>query len=89
MGGCYLLADNYKVIYENLIKERYKEIINYLIDEEYFSRVSLISSHSLWNVEMLEYALELASRLGKMEILSHLMNQKQKSFRRVRKTFEL
>ena len=57
--------------------------------EERFDKVKLFSAHSLWNAEMLEYALEAASKMGRTEILSYLMNEKQKSFPKERKIFRL
>lgn len=85
----YALSENHKSAYEHMMKERYQEIITYLMKEERFDKVKLFSAHSLWNAEMLEYALEAASKMGRTEILSYLMNEKQKSFPKERKIFRL
>lgn len=90
----YRLAENDKASYEALIRERYREMMDYLINKESFSMIQVISANSLWSPAMLDYAVEIAARKGKMEILSYLMNEKQKNdmqtpFKRARKTFEL
>lgn len=85
----YLLAENDKLSYEFLIRERYQEIIKYLIEKDSFSKIKVITENSLWTPEMLEYSLELAARQGKMELLSYLMDEKQKSFAQKLKRFEL
>lgn len=85
----YRLADNDRQTYQNLVKERYKETLKCLIEQEQFENIRLISQENLWSCEMLEYALNLASINGKTEILSYLMNEKQKCFGQQRKTFIL
>lgn len=85
----YQLTENDRQVYRNLIRERFQETIKYLIEQELFHNIRVISTEGLWSREMLEYALELASKQGKMEILSYLMNEKQKNFRQETKKFIL
>lgn len=85
----YQLAENYRAAYKNLIQDRYKEIIKYLLEKENFPGIRVITENGIWNGEMLEYALELAARQGKTEILSNLMNEKQKNVPKKTKRFEL
>lgn len=85
----YQLAENDRQVYRKLIQERFQETIKYLIEQELFYNIRIISAEGLWSREMLEYALELASKQGKMEILSYLMNEKQKSFKQETKKFIL
>lgn len=83
------LAGSDRQVYQNLIRERYQEILQCLIEKDQLENIRLISAEKLWSREMLEYALDLASREKKMEILSYLMNEKQKNFKQQRKRFEL
>lgn len=89
LGHPYRLADNDRQVYQNLIKNRYEEIIKYLIEQENLLHIRLISEEELWSQEMLELALDLASRQGKAEILSYLMNEKLQSFPQKKKSFVL
>lgn len=89
LGYPYELADKDREAYSHLLKERYGEIIKYLVENEKFSEIKIYSENRLWLADTIEYAIELASRLGKMEILSYLMNEKQKYFPNRRKSFEL
>lgn len=89
LGYPYQLAGKYKVSYINLIQKRYKEIIKHLIKSESYQKLKLLSTYSLWTLEMLEYAIELSAIEGASEILSHLMNEKHKSFYKERKKFIL
>lgn len=61
----------------------------YLIKKECFDQIKLFTAHALWNADILEFALETAAEMGGTEILSYLMNEKQKSFPTVRKEFRL
>ncbi len=85
----YDLSDNHKRSYENMIRDRYQEVVPYLIKEEHFDQIKLFTAHALWDAGMLEFALETAAKMGRTEILSYLMNEKQKSFPTVRKEFRL
>lgn len=85
----YRLAEKYKTAYTNMIQQRYREIIPHLIKKESISEIKLLSAYSIWNQEMLEYAIELSSIERRTEILSLLMDEKQKSFPSKRKKYIL
>ena len=72
-----------------MLRDRYQEVVPYLIKKERFDQIKLFTAHALWNADILEFALETAAEMGGTEILSYLMNEKQKSFPTVRKEFRL
>ncbi|MGC4018622.1 MAG: leucine-rich repeat protein [Muricomes sp.] len=85
----YELMEKYERLYQEMIVTKYKDALKYLIGREKFQQIKLLSERDLWNVEMIDYALELASGQQKAEISSYLMNEKQERFSRKRKVFEL
>ena len=65
------------------------KLVDGRIGKEHFDQIKLFTEHALWDAGMLEFALETAAKMGRTEILSYLMNEKQKSFPTVRKEFRL
>lgn len=85
----YQLSEKDRLSYQNLIRTRCEEIIKYLIEKESFSGIKVMTEYRMWSAEMLEYALEVAARQGKTEILSYLMNEKQNHVPKKPKKFVL
>lgn len=85
----YDLAEKSRLLYEGAIRERYREIVEYLITEERFESIRLLSEKHLWDIEMIDYALEIASGKEKTELLSYLMDEKLNAFGSKRKVFKL
>lgn len=83
------LSEICRQAYEGLLKERYCDILEYLIQKEKFAKLRLFADIKLWTPEMMEFALECAARTGKTEILGYLMNEKQQILPFKKKSFEL
>lgn len=83
------LTEEARTTYQRLIQERYQDIMRYLVEKECLAWIRVITEQAFWAPEMLEYALELAVQYQKVEILSYLMNEKQKWFPRKKKKFVL
>lgn len=75
--------------YEQFVREREEEILSFLTDRGDMEKLREISSRSLWEREALEHAIGYASEQKQGEVLSFLMNEKQKFFPGVRKKYEL
>lgn len=75
--------------YEQFVREREEEILSLLTDRGDMEKLREISSRSLWEREPLEHAIGYASVQKQGEVLSFLMNEKQKFFPGVRKKYEL
>lgn len=75
--------------YERFVREREEEILSVLTDRGDMEKLREISSRSLWEREALEHAIGYASEQKQGEVLSFLMNEKQKFFPGVRKKYEL
>lgn len=75
--------------YEQFVREREVEILSFLTDRGDMEKLREISSRSLWEREALEHAIGYASEQKQGEVLSFLMNEKQKFFPGVRKKYEL
>ena len=75
--------------YERFVREREEEILSFLTDRGDMEKLREISSRSLWEREALEHAIGYASEQKQGEVLSFLMNEKQKFFPGVRKKYEL
>lgn len=85
----YDLMNKYETQYKNVIYKNYKETLKYLIKEELMKYIQYLTETALWNKEMIDYALDVASHLGKIEIAGYLMDVKHKNFKRNKKMFEL
>ncbi len=85
----YELKSKYEIQYKNIIINSYKETLKYLIVEERIKYLKYLSVNSMWNREMIDYALDLASYFGKAEIAAYLMDVKHLNFKRNKKVFEL
>lgn len=75
--------------YERFVREREEEILSVLTGRGDMEKLREISSRSLWEREALEHAIGYASEQKQGEVLSFLMNEKQKFFPGVRKKYEL
>ena len=83
------LAKEAEAGYEQFVREREEEILSFLTDRGDMEKLREISSRSLWEREALEHAIGYASEQKQGEVLSFLMNEKQKFFPGVRKKYEL
>ena len=83
------LAKEAEAGYEQFVREREEEILSFLTDRGDMEKLREISSRSLWEREALENAIGYASEQKQGEVLSFLMNEKQKFFPGVRKKYEL
>ncbi len=85
----YHLAGAHREAYISMIQKRYEEILEYVIEEDRLDYIKVISGQVFWTPDMIEYALEATAESGKTEILSYLMNEKQKFTPKKKKLFQL
>ncbi len=86
----YDLTDKHKAEYENYMQEHLSDWVTILTDRDSINRMKSLSDWNVWSRESLDMAIMIASEKGKGEILSFLMNEKQRLYpERKKKTFEL
>lgn len=86
----YRLAREHEKIYEGYVAENLEEVAVYLTAQDRLDLLRQISVRKLWSREGLENTIDAASKTGKTEILSFLMNEKHLLFpENKRKRFEL
>lgn len=84
------LLEKYKEEYEHYMVEHFEEWAQILADTDSVNRIRLLSEWNLWSREMLDVMITIAAEKNKGEILSFLMNEKQRLYpERKKKTFEL
>ena len=75
--------------YETWIREHAAQIAAYLTDTEDLDKLKEISARGLWSRESLSETVEYAARAGKGEVLSLLMDERQRAFPGKEKKYEL
>lgn len=85
----YQLSEKAKIAYEAYLKEKAKESSMYFVEKEAVDSIRFCLENKFWDKDALLEGIEVASREKKTEILSILMDEKQKSFPKKRKTFDL
>lgn len=90
LGYPYKLTEEHEKMYEQYVRRELKKIVWYLVEQESLNRLNRISERGLWDQEGLDEAIRAASKQGKGEVLSFLMNEKHLLFpEKRRKRFEL
>ena len=72
------MTDKHKEEYIMFIKTNYEKIIPDIIEKDNTDWINLFKEFKLWTDDMLDLAVDTASRLGRTEILSIIMNEKSK-----------
>ena len=85
----YKLSEEAKKKYENYLKKHADEIMIYEIENEDMENIRFLIKNGFASADAFNDCIEYASRQGKTEILSFLMDEKRKAFPKKKKTFEL
>ncbi len=85
----YKLSDDARLSYEKYVKEHAKEAYAMLIEADDLDMIRFLSEEKMTDEEAMNYAVECAGDMGKIEILSYLMNEKYQMFPKKKKRFEL
>lgn len=85
----YDLSQKAKEIYESYVKEHLSEAVCYYVEEEKQDALAFFSERQFWTKEAMDAGIDRAGVLGKTEILSVLMDKRQKFFPKKKKSFEL
>ncbi|MGN1267500.1 MAG: leucine-rich repeat protein, partial [Dorea sp.] len=85
----YKLSEKVKKAYEEYVREHQKEAAKYWVEKEDMDNIHFCLQHKYWDAEALAEGIDTASMMRKTDILSLLMNEKQKVFPKKKKTFEL
>lgn len=89
VGHPYQLTEENKQHYLNYMKEHQEEILDRLFDQENLEVFRLFSEENIWAKEVMERAIDRAAIKEKTEILSFLMDERNKRFLNRKKTFDL
>jgi len=85
----YKLSEEAKKKYENYLREHIKEVLLFLIEDDDMENIRFLIKDKNTSMEAYDEAIECASKQGKTEILSFLMDEKRKAFPKKKKTFDL
>lgn len=85
----YKLSEGAKKRYEDYLKEHIKEIKFFLIDKEDMDNIRFLVKNGFVREDTFDESIECATKQGKTEILSFLMDEKRKKFPKKKKTFDL
>lgn len=85
----YNLTEHHKQEYLDYISSHQSEMMKALINHEDMDGIKIFSFENIWTRECIDEAIDLASAKGKTEILSYLMDEKNRKFSKKKKTFEL
>ena len=83
------MTEDNKQHYLNYMKEHQEEILDRLLDQENLKVFRLFSEENIWTREVMERAIDRAAVKEKTEILSFLMDERNKRFPNREKTFDL
>lgn len=83
------LTDDARREYEEWLKENAVSVAAYLTDEEDTEKLRELAQRCLWSRESIGEAVEYAARTGKGEVLSLLMDERQRLFPGKEKKYEL
>ena len=85
----YSVSDFAWMQYEGYAKKHQCEMMEYLKEEDQMPFLNLMAEKDYFSKEGIEAAIEVASRKQKTELLSFLMDEQHKKFKKKKKTFEL
>ena len=72
------MTDKHKEEYIQFLKDNFEQIIPNIIEKEEISSIELFGKLEIWNDSMIDLAIDEASKQGRAEILSIVMNEKNK-----------
>lgn len=84
----YKLTDEAKERYLAYLKEHMECAVGIYMEKEDLKMFRFFAEEKLWSKEELELAIDLATKKKTMEILSFLMDTRQRQFPKKKKTFE-
>lgn len=84
----YKLTDEAKKRYRSYLEEHMDCAVEIYMDKEDLTMFHFFAKEKLWRKETLEKAIDLATKKKEMEILSFLMDVRQREFPKKKKTFE-
>ena len=85
----YKLSEEAKKKYEAYLKKNLTEIMVILTEKEEMDKIRFLTEARIKDEEAFLAAIECATKSGKTEILSFLMDEKRKAFPKKKKTFDL
>lgn len=85
----YKLSEQAKEKYEDYLKMNLVQIMVLLTEKEEIDRIRFLINEKIISEDAFLSAIECATRYGKTEILSILMDEKRKAFPKKKKTFDL
>lgn len=85
----YKLSEEAKKKYRNYLQKNLLEIMSLLTEKEEYKKIRFLIDEKMISEEAFLSAIEYATKHGKTEILSVLMNEKRKAFPKKKKSFDL
>lgn len=85
----FQLEDEAKAAYVSYLKMHTESLITYILDQENVDELRKLCQAEIWEKDTIDQAILEASKRDKREVLSLLMDEKNKRFGQTKKTFEL